>query len=120
MWERDGHQVAGAREAGVDDVPDPGRSRGGDHRVVPGQHHVVFRVSQRMLTLTTKRLWRDGIIERIAYPTIPPQVEYRLTTTGRSLAETILVLAGWSREHKGVIAAARQQWDAEHASANQA
>ncbi|MEV6426526.1 helix-turn-helix domain-containing protein [Nocardia sp. NPDC051463] len=82
-------------------------------RAIPG-------IFQRMLTLTTKRLWRDGILDRIAYPTIPPQVEYRLTATGRSLAETVLVLADWSREHRGVIAAARQQWDAEHASANRA
>jgi DNA-binding HxlR family transcriptional regulator len=52
-----------------------------------------------MLTLTTKRLCRDGMVDRIAYPTIPPQVEYRLTETGRSLAQAILTLADWSRDH---------------------
>src|SRR5919108_5652715 len=45
------------------------------HRAIPG-------ISQRMLTLTTKRLCRDGLVERIAYPTIPPQVDYRLTAMG--------------------------------------
>lgn len=76
-------------------------------RAIPG-------ISQRMLTLTTKRLCRDGLVERIAYPTVPPQVEYRLTTMGHSLSDTILNLADWSRSHKSVIATARSQWDAEH------
>ncbi|MFG2005631.1 winged helix-turn-helix transcriptional regulator [Spirillospora sp. NPDC048911] len=76
-------------------------------RAIPG-------ISQRMLTLTTKRLCRDGLVERNAYPTIPPQVDYRLTEMGRSLAQTIVTLADWSREHKGAIGEARQRWDAEH------
>ncbi|MEV2225323.1 helix-turn-helix domain-containing protein [Nocardia vinacea] len=76
-------------------------------RAIPG-------ISQRMLTLTTKRLCRDGMVERIAYPTIPPQVEYRLTETGQSLAEAIGALADWSRDHKDRIADARRRWDAEH------
>jgi len=76
-------------------------------RAIPG-------TSQRMLTLTTKRLCRDGMVDRIAYPTIPPQIEYRLTETGRSLAAAIGALADWSRNHKGVIASARQRWDVEH------
>ncbi|WP_433441839.1 winged helix-turn-helix transcriptional regulator [Nonomuraea sp. CA-141351] len=77
------------------------------HRAVPG-------ISQRMLTLTTRRLCRDGLVERTAYATIPPQVEYRLTPMGRSLAEAIERLAGWSREHKSAIEDAREQWDAAH------
>ncbi|MEV6341143.1 helix-turn-helix domain-containing protein [Nocardia vinacea] len=76
-------------------------------RAIPG-------ISQRMLTLTTKRLCRDGMVERIAYPTIPPQVEYRLTETGQSLAEAIGALADWSRDHKDRIAEARRRWDTEH------
>jgi DNA-binding HxlR family transcriptional regulator len=75
-------------------------------RAVPG-------ISQRMLTLTTKRLCRDGLVERIAYPTVPPQVDYRLTETGRGLAGMIAGLADWSRDNKGAIAAARLRWDAD-------
>jgi DNA-binding HxlR family transcriptional regulator len=75
-------------------------------RAIPG-------ISQRMLTLTTKRLWRDGLVERTVHPTIPPQVEYRLTPMGRSLAGMVTNLADWSREHKGAIATARATWDAE-------
>jgi DNA-binding HxlR family transcriptional regulator len=76
-------------------------------RAIPG-------ISQRMLTLTTKRLWRDGLVERTSYATIPPQVDYRLTATGRSLADTIFSLADWSRDHKDSIASARDLWDTEH------
>ena len=76
-------------------------------RAIPG-------ISQRMLTLTTRRLCRDGLVERTAYATIPPQVEYRLTTIGQSLADTVFGLADWSATHKSAIASARQRWDAEH------
>jgi DNA-binding HxlR family transcriptional regulator len=73
-------------------------------RAIPG-------ISQRMLTVTTKRLCRDGLVQRIAYPTIPPQVDYRLTDMGRSLAQTVFDLADWSRAHKDAIADARTHWD---------
>lgn len=77
------------------------------HRAVPG-------ISQRMLTLTTKRLARDGFLDRIPYPTIPPQVEYRLTPMGESLGEVAVYLADWSRNHMDAVAESRARWDAEH------
>ncbi|MGV9450851.1 winged helix-turn-helix transcriptional regulator [Streptomyces sp. NPDC003635] len=77
-------------------------------RAIPG-------ISQRMLSLTTKRLCRDGLVERIVHPTLPPQVEYRLTAMGGSLSRMISALADWSRDHKPAIATAREKWDAEHA-----
>ncbi|GAA4616851.1 helix-turn-helix domain-containing protein [Actinoallomurus liliacearum] len=76
-------------------------------RAIPG-------ISQRMLTLTTKRLCRDGLVERTVYPTTPPQTDYRLTPTGKSLADMVFALADWSRDHKNAIAAARSRWDQEH------
>lgn len=76
-------------------------------RAIPG-------ISQRMLTVTTRRLCRDGLLDRTVHPTIPPQVEYRLTAMGRGLADTIYHLADWSRAHKDEIARSRDHWDAEH------
>lgn len=78
-------------------------------RAIPG-------ISQRMLTVTTRRLCRDGLVERTAYPTIPPRVDYQLTATGHSLATAIFGLADWSRQHKDAIADARRRWDAVHSS----
>ena len=42
----------------------------------------VGGVSQRMLTLTVRRLERDGLVRRTVYPTVPAQVDYRLTAMG--------------------------------------
>jgi DNA-binding HxlR family transcriptional regulator len=75
-------------------------------RAIPG-------ISQRMLTVTTRRLCRDGLVERTAYATIPPQVDYRLTDMGRSLADAVYGLAEWSRAHHEKIAVSREQWDAQ-------
>jgi DNA-binding HxlR family transcriptional regulator len=73
-------------------------------RAVPG-------ISQRMLTLTVRRLERDGLVTRTVHPTIPPQVEYELTPTGDSLTHLVKALADWSAEHRDTIARARQAWD---------
>jgi DNA-binding HxlR family transcriptional regulator len=75
-------------------------------RAIPG-------ISQRMLTLTTKHLCRDGMATRTVHPTSPPQVEYALTEIGTSLARAIESLADWSREHHYAILGARRAWDAE-------
>ncbi|WP_329179402.1 winged helix-turn-helix transcriptional regulator [Streptomyces sp. NBC_01477] len=76
-------------------------------RAIPG-------ISQRMLTVTTRRLCRDGLVHRTVHPTVPPQTDYTLTDTGRSLASVITDLADWSRAHTPAIAAARSRWDADH------
>ncbi|GHC80404.1 transcriptional regulator [Nocardiopsis terrae] len=76
-------------------------------RAVPG-------ISQRMLTLTVRRLERDGLVTRTVHPTVPPQVEYELTAMGHSLTHLVRALADWSAEHRDAIAQARQEWDAEH------
>lgn len=71
-------------------------------------------ISQRMLTLTVRRLERDGLVLRTVYPTVPAQVDYRLTGTGASLTHLVKALADWSLEHRPHIARAREVYDAEH------
>lgn len=44
-------------------------------RAVPG-------ISQRMLTLTVRRLERDGLVTRTVFATVPPQVEYEPDRVG--------------------------------------
>lgn len=78
-------------------------------RAIPGN------ISQRMLTLTVRRLERDGLVKRTVYPTVPPQVEYELTELGRSLTHLVKALADWSIAHRPAIAASQAAWDAAQA-----
>jgi DNA-binding HxlR family transcriptional regulator len=61
--------------------------------------HAVPGISQRMLTLTLRKLARDGIVFRTAYAEVPPRVEYELTELGASLLGMVLGLAGWAVDH---------------------
>lgn len=74
----------------------------------------VDGISQRMLTLTVRRLERDGLVLRTVYPTVPAQVDYRLTPTGASLTHLVAALADWSLEHRADIARARGDYDARY------
>nr|WP_307870987.1 helix-turn-helix domain-containing protein [Micromonospora sp. C51] len=71
-------------------------------------------ISQRMLTLTVRRLERDGLVRRTVYPTVPAWVDYRLTETGASLTHLVKALTDWSLQHRDTIAQARQDYDGEH------
>lgn len=68
-------------------------------------------ISQRMLTLTVRRLERDGLVTRTIYPTVPAQVTYELTERGNSLTMLVKQLTEWSLEHKDSIGASRELYD---------
>jgi DNA-binding HxlR family transcriptional regulator len=69
-------------------------------------------ISQRMLTLTLRGLERDGLVTRTVFPTIPPRVDYELTTLGRSLREPVNQLSQWARRNRAAMEHARQRFDA--------
>ncbi len=71
-------------------------------------------ISQQMLTRTLKVLERDGVLDRRVFDTTPPQVEYELTTFGRSLADPVRQLAEWAVRHRAAIHDNRQRYDARH------
>ena len=52
-------------------------------------------VSHRMLTLRLRELERDGVIARTVHPTVPPSVDYRLTTRGHALRPILRALRDW-------------------------
>lgn len=69
-------------------------------------------ISQRMLTMTLRELQRDGLLTRTVHPTMPPSVEYGLTTMGLSLVGTVRPLIGWADRHHAAIRDARRAFDA--------
>ena len=78
----------------------------------------VAGVSQRMLTVTLRKLERDGIVRRTVFAEVPPRVEYELTPMGMTLIAPVTALADWSIENHEVIAAhhvsADMKYDAEY------
>jgi DNA-binding HxlR family transcriptional regulator len=71
-------------------------------------------ISQRMLTLTLRRLERDGLLRRTVHPVVPPQVDYELTPLGATLLDAIQPLVTWARAHRDEIGAARHGYDSRH------
>ena len=70
-------------------------------------------ISQRMLTLTLRNLERDGLVSRTVTPSIPPRVDYELTTLGHSLAEPVQALGAWAFKNVAEIDAAQARYDAQ-------
>jgi DNA-binding HxlR family transcriptional regulator len=69
-------------------------------------------ITQKMLTQTLRSLERNGLVERRAYATVPPRVEYTLTGLGHTLSETLEALQEWSVAHVEEIQRARKLMDA--------
>jgi DNA-binding HxlR family transcriptional regulator len=68
-------------------------------------------ISQRMLTVTLRRLERDGILTRTVYEVMPPNVTYQLTPLGKSLLLATTPLVEWSTQHLPQVDAARARYD---------
>lgn len=66
-------------------------------------------VSEKMLAQTLQHLEEDGFIDRIAYPVVPPHVEYKLTPLGKEVQEQVEGLALWLEENLHRIMEQRQQ-----------
>lgn len=56
-------------------------------------------VSKQMLTTQLRDLERDGLIDRVIYPEIPPRVEYFLTEKGKALLPVFGALKDWGLQY---------------------
>ena len=57
------------------------------------------QISQKILTQNLKSMVNDGIVIRIAYPEVPPRVEYSLSPLGASLKPMIKSMEIWGTDY---------------------
>jgi DNA-binding HxlR family transcriptional regulator len=77
----------------------------------------VDGISQKMLTQTLRGLERDGLVERTAYPEVPPRVEYRLTPLGRTLVGPSASVVRWTENHIQEVERAQARYDSARGAA---
>ena len=70
-------------------------------------------VTQKSLTSALRELEKNGLLERIVTPTIPPRVDYQLTPLGRTLCRPLNMLTAWAVENDAAVAAARSRFEKE-------
>lgn len=83
-----------------------------------GQHrftellHAVPDISQRMLTQTLRNLEKDGLISRHVTASIPPRVDYDMTSLGNTILPVLESLLAWGATHRAHIEQNRDDYDA--------
>ena len=78
----------------------------------------VSGISQRMLTMTLKRLEADGIVTRTLFPSVPPRVDYELTELGQTLRGALVPLHVWAAKNKQTISINRLHAEGTRKSTN--
>jgi DNA-binding HxlR family transcriptional regulator len=85
-------------------------------RAGPRRTHEIKRrltgVSSKMLTQTLRELARHGIVHREDFAEVPPRVEYRLTTLGRSLATLVIHIEEWVTANYPRMSGSARKYDA--------
>ena len=71
----------------------------------------VVGISHRMLTVTLRKLERDGLVRRTVYPELPPRTEYELTPLGVSFTEPVMAIANWAVIAQPEIETNRERFD---------
>jgi len=60
---------------------------------------LIEGVSPKMLIQNLRKLEASGLVRRVVYPVVPPQVEYSLTPLGETLVAPLALLYQWSEDH---------------------
>lgn len=67
-------------------------------------------VSEKMLTVSLRKLEADGLISRKVFPVIPPKVEYQLTELGYDFLPLIHKISDWAYQNMDQIIHNRKQY----------
>ncbi|HSA53836.1 MAG TPA: helix-turn-helix domain-containing protein [Yinghuangia sp.] len=76
----------------------------------------VDGISEKMLAQALHALERDGLVVREVRRTIPPNVEYRLTSFGRGVVERLSALIEFIEGNMAEVLAAQEAYDAAKAA----
>jgi DNA-binding HxlR family transcriptional regulator len=60
-------------------------------------------ITHRTLAKQLKEMEADGLVEREDFGEMPPHVEYRLTSLGRSLEPVLAAMHDWAIQHGAEI-----------------
>lgn len=71
----------------------------------------ISGISQKALTITLRGLERDGLVSRASFATIPPRVDYSLTSLGQEALRVFEAWEDFAREHASEVLASRQRFD---------
>ncbi|SMC29443.1 transcriptional regulator, HxlR family [Andreprevotia lacus DSM 23236] len=81
----------------------------------PQRNNALLRqiggISQKMLTQTLRDLERNGLVIRTDHHTVPPHVEYHLSSLGLSLSATLAALDRWAEAHAAALQGAQRRFD---------
>lgn len=69
----------------------------------------VGGVSEKMLAQTLQQLERDGFVDRVSHPVVPPHVEYSLTPLGEGIGKQVEALTDWIEVNLPDVVKAQQQ-----------
>ena len=58
-------------------------------------HRKMPHATDKMLAQQLRELERDGLINRVVYPVVPPKTEYSLTEFGKSLTPILDAMCNW-------------------------
>jgi DNA-binding HxlR family transcriptional regulator len=73
----------------------------------------VSGISQKMLTQTSRAMERDGLVNSIIYPVVPPKVAYALTGLGLTLGAAFCGVWVWASENLAEVEEARLAFDSQ-------
>lgn len=73
--------------------------------------HEAMSITQKSLSVTLRKMERDGFVTRNIYPIIPPRVDYELTQLGKELLDAVNVMSEWLEGHHEEIKKYRSVYD---------
>lgn len=62
-------------------------------------HKRIPNATDKMLAQQLRELEKDGLINRVVYPVVPPKTEYSLTAFGQTLAPILNAMCDWGSDY---------------------